>query len=58
MADTKKTVHRTIVTYHQMLLNPDDPLEIELDKEHRVQILDAKEFGPDIMFKYVVVSDA
>lgn len=50
--------HRTVITYHQMLLSPDDPLIIELDRAHRVQVLDAKEYGPDIMFKYVVISDA
>lgn len=50
--------HRTVITYHQMLLDPGDPLVVELDKAHRVQVLSAAEYGPDILYKYVVVSDA
>jgi hypothetical protein len=55
---TKAVSHRTVITYHQMLLSPDDPLIVELDREHRVQVLAAAEYGPDILYKYVVISDA
>lgn len=53
-----KKVHRTVITYHQMLSKPDEPLIVELDREHKVHMIDAKEYGPDIMYKYLVVSDA
>lgn len=53
-----KVVHRTVITYHQVLSAPDEPLIVELDKEHTVQVVDAKEYGPDIMYKYLVVSSS
>lgn len=54
----KPVAHRTVITYHQVLSKPDEPLIVELDRTHRVQIISAGEYGPDILYKYVVVSDA